>query len=83
MKVCTCATLKHHSWCYLANPQAYDLREELDKARARIATLEEALKRVHSLVTFDLAEPPNAGTLVEVATVIEEVPGLIAERGGL
>ncbi len=67
-------------------PQITDLRTELAEARARIATLEAALNRVYRLVCFEMAEPPDqgTGTLVAVATVVEEALGeAIAERGGL
>ncbi len=54
---------------------------------ARIATLEAALKQVHGTVTRRLAEPSDynefTAELIEIATAIEEVPGIIAERGGL
>lgn len=52
--------------------------EQIRVLKARIAELEAALRRVHSLVTFGLSEPPtDTGTLVEVATLIEAIPGVI------
>lgn len=59
-----------------------DLLETISHLRAHIATLEAALKRVYDLANIDCPAEP-VGLLGAIATAIERVPGIIAERGGL
>ncbi len=54
-------------------------RVETREAGARIATLEAALKEVRQLALRRI----DAGAFAEILTIIDKVPGLFAERGGL